>query len=254
MPPPFPGTCGFAVAASSRPVAPGLWILLPGVPQWAWRQRERGLLLGGSFVASAGVGLFAWGTWTGVALLAFAYLTHVMSASDAIRQWAFPGFGPWLPTVSASAGLAVGCYAPMILLGSLVAWPGLRGGPAQEGYLVNRWSYLGADPEPGAHVWLGGDHRGAGHRVAEMLATPGEDVEWDGHSLRLNGRRVSLVPFPPGQSPRGLAFKVPADRFLIAFQPDDAAGSRAWELVPKGRVEGRAWAQLYPVWSRRLLP
>ena len=47
----------------------GLRILVPGYAQWSWRQRERALVFFGSFAAALLVGLFAWGTRTGAAVL-----------------------------------------------------------------------------------------------------------------------------------------------------------------------------------------
>src|SRR5438477_4641868 len=80
----------------------GLRILFPGAAQWSWRQRERAAVFFGSFATALVVGLFTWGTKTSVAILVFAFGMHVASAADAIRQGAFPGFGRWVPTVSAS--------------------------------------------------------------------------------------------------------------------------------------------------------
>jgi hypothetical protein len=232
----------------------GLTFFLPGLPQWLWRQRERGMLLFGSFAASLAVGLFAWGTRTGLALLAIAYMAHVISAADAIRQWAFPGFGRWIPTVSASAGLAAVVYGPVILIGSLVAWPGRGGEEVRDGYLVNRLAYQGREPEGRESVWLQSDRDRRSGRLAEVLARPGEEVEWADSSLRVRGRKLDFGPFKAGQLPRGLAFKVPDDHFLIAFTTGDPFLPRSWELIPRSRIEGRAWAKLYPIWERKLLP
>src|SRR5262245_6136862 len=90
----------------------GILILIPGYAQWSWRQRERALVLFGSFAVSIAVGLFCWGTPTGLAILAFAFGAHVFSVADVVRQSAFPGFGRWAPWVSASGGLALGVYVP----------------------------------------------------------------------------------------------------------------------------------------------
>ena len=131
----------------------GLKILIPGYPQWGWRQRERAGVLFGTFAAAGIVGLFAWGTRTGMAMLGLAFLTHVTSAADAIRQHAFPGFGRWVPTVSASVGLGVGCYVPALAMASILAWPESRDGAPHEGYLITRWAYRTVEPRPGDWVW-----------------------------------------------------------------------------------------------------
>ena len=77
---------------SRRPIEspPGLRLLVPGWPQFAWGQAGRGGTLFGSFATAIGVAVLAWGTWLGWALIAFAYVVHVTSASDAIRQASFP--------------------------------------------------------------------------------------------------------------------------------------------------------------------
>jgi hypothetical protein len=155
----------------------GLRILVPGYPQWAWRQRERAAVLFGSYLASLLVGVFAWGTPTGLAILAFAIGTHVASAADAIRQGAFPGFGRWVPVMSASAGLGLGCYAPALALGAVLAWPGERAGSPREGFLINLWAYQDATPRPGHWVWF--EHPdGVGRGIGQFLAGPGQSVEW----------------------------------------------------------------------------
>ena len=46
-------------------------MLVPGLPQWAWHQRERAVLLGGSYAAALSIGVFAWGTALGAVLVAF---------------------------------------------------------------------------------------------------------------------------------------------------------------------------------------
>lgn len=234
---------------------PGLAFLLPGLPQWLWGQRERAMLLGASFAASLSVGVFAWGTAMGAMLLVFAYVLHVASMSDAIRQWAFPGFGRRVPTISASAGLAAGGYGPLVVLGMLLAWPGMERGHSRSGYLVDRLAYRaeGRGPGPGEHIWLAPEPAGRDGRLAEVLGRPGDDVQWSSGRLQVGGRRVGLAPFRLGQAPKSISFKVPDGHVLVAYRTDDPMLPDAWELVAASRVEGRAWAKLYPVWERRLL-
>src|SRR3954468_18765380 len=112
-----------SASTPTRAGGPGLRVLIPGYPQWAWRQRERALVLIGSYAVALGVGLFAWGTPIGLAILAFAYGTHVVSAADAVRQGAFPGFGRWVPMISATGGLGMGIYLPAVAMATLFAWP-----------------------------------------------------------------------------------------------------------------------------------
>ena len=67
----------------------GIRVLVPGWPQFFWGQRERGWVLLGSFVVAVGAGLLTWGTWEGWSFFGFAFLTHVTSMTDAIRQGSF---------------------------------------------------------------------------------------------------------------------------------------------------------------------
>jgi hypothetical protein len=181
----------------------GLRILVPGLSQWSWRQRGRAWVFLGSYLSALVVGLFAWGTPAGPAMLAVAFVAHVASAADVVRQGAFPGFGRWVPVVSASTGLGLG-YAP--LLGSLwmVAWPGERAGQTGEGYLVNLWAYRRALPEPGHWVWYELPDR-AERRLGRVLARSGQEVEWFEGTLRVDGRaldapRSVVAPMDPGRT------------------------------------------------------
>src|SRR5262249_27631362 len=135
------GPCPLAGGPAAAPA--GGRLLIPGWPQWSWGQRDRALVFFGWFATALGVGLFTWGTPWSVLSLAFAYVAHVASATDAIRQGAFPGFGRWVPTVSATTGLGLGCYLPALALGSVLAWPAPRAEAPRERYLVNRWAYQG---------------------------------------------------------------------------------------------------------------
>jgi hypothetical protein len=76
----------------------------------------------------AGGAAFAWGTCTGLALLAFAFGTHGISTVDVVRQSAFPGVRAVDAGRLGVGGLAQGVYAPALMLATLVAWPGMQGG------------------------------------------------------------------------------------------------------------------------------
>lgn len=236
----------------------GARLLVPGLAQWGWRQPERALVLFGSFASALGAGLFAWGTWGGVLLLLFAFGTHVTSSADAIRQGAFPGFGRLVPWASASAGLGLGCYAPALLLATLLAWPGVRGGPSGDGYLINRWAYGRNAPTAGEWVWIDGED-GQAPWVARVLATPGQAVSWVEDRLRVAGRTTTPAFGTGGGRLAELTFEVPEGHVLVAGEAT-AGGTppgtpaRELRLVARRAVVGRAWARLYPVWERGLLP
>lgn len=233
----------------------GLRILIPGYMQWTWRQRERAAVLFGSFAMALGVGGFAWGSWTGWALLAFAFGTHVASAVDVLRQSAFPGFGRWAPVLSASGGLAFGLYGPTLLVASLVAWPAMDGAAGMDGYLVNFWAFQKQEPRAGDWVWLDRSPWGATH-VGQVLAQAGQEVEWSSDHFRVDGAAAS-----PGVGPRmtsapaELAFVVPAGHLLMRPTTASAVQPSLEELalVPQDHVAGRAWVRMYPLWERRAL-
>ena len=243
------------VEESPWPTPVGPRILIPGYPQWSWRQRERALVLFGSYATALIVGVLTWGTAVGMGVLFFAFATHAFSAADAIRQYAFPGFGRLVPAVTTSAGLGAFCYAPALVMASVYAWPIALEERPREGYLVNRWAYRDEGPCPGDTVWLR-PTRGARPRVARVVAGPGQKVEWSGEQLRVDDQVVEESPFRVAGSPRGLQLTIPDGHVLVAFGADPRRGQAVpggWEIVDRADVRGRAWARSYPIWDRRLL-
>jgi hypothetical protein len=240
---------------SSWPVPVGPRLLIPGFPQWSWHQRERGLVLFGSYVAALGVGIFAWGTTLGLGLLFFAFATHAFSAADAIRQYAFPGFGRLVPALTTSAGLGAFCYAPALAFASVYAWPIALDERPREGYFVNRWAYRVDPPAPGETVWLR-PTRGVRPKVARIVAGPGQRVEWLGEQFRVDDQIVEEAPFGIAGSPSGLQMTIPEGHVLVTFGADPSRAKGVpggWEIVSRDDVRGRAWARSYPIWDRRLL-
>ena len=132
----------FELVRPRRSVGP--LILIPGYPQWSWRQKERALVLIGSYLVALLVGVLTWGTSVGLGVLAFAFVTHAFSAADAIRQYAFPGFGRMMPGITVSTGLGVVCYGPALLMASVFAWPITLDERPREGYFINRWAFSDA--------------------------------------------------------------------------------------------------------------
>ncbi|AGA30543.1 S26 family signal peptidase [Singulisphaera acidiphila] len=233
----------------------GLKILIPGYVQWTWRQRERAAVIFGSFAMAMGVGVFSWGTWLSLALLAFAFGTHVVSAVDILRQSAFPGFGRWMPLLSASGGLALGVYAPAVLVATLVAWPAMDGVSGKDGYLVNYWAFRARAPRDGDWVWLQFSPWGDTH-VGRVVARAGQEVEWSRNRLHVDGQRVRPdAALRLSSTPDELAFVVPSGHVLMT--PDARShrrpGSDRLVLVPNDQVAGRAWARMYPLWDRQPL-
>ena len=242
----------------AEPIGPapiGLRLLIPGYPQWAWRQRDRAIVLVGSYLAALVVGVFAWGTTLGLGLLGFAFLTHAFSAADAIRQYAFPGFGRLVPALSTSAGLGAFCYAPALALASMYAWPIALDERPREGYFVNRRAYRSGVPSPGETVWLR-PTRGARPKVARIVAGAGQRVEWSGDRFRVDDQVVEEAPFGLSGSPAGLRMTVPEGYALVAFGGDPHRGKGVpggWEIIDQRDIRGRAWARSYPIRDRKLL-
>ncbi|WP_435010125.1 S26 family signal peptidase [Tundrisphaera lichenicola] len=235
------------------PVMPKL--LIPGYPQWSWRQRERGVLLFLSYASALVVGIDAWGTLLGLILIAFAFATHAYSAADAIRQHAFPGFGRVVPSVTASAGLGAFCYAPALAMASALAWPIVPEERSREGFLINLWAYARQEPQPGETVWLR-PSKGTRPKMARIVAGPGQRVEWSNRVLRVDGSPVDGSRFSTIDSPWEMKMEIPPDYILVSLgmQPLNSPPVPGnWEIIHRGEVRGRAWARSYPFWKRGLL-
>lgn len=234
----------------------GLRILIPGYAQWSWRQPERAAVLFGSFTMATGVGVFSWGTPLSLLLLVFAFGTHVVSAVDVLRQSAFPGFGRWMPLLSASGGLALGVYAPTVLVATLVAWPARDGVAGTDGYLVNYWAYQGREPRDGDWVWLQSSPWGNDTHVGRVIARAGQEVAWTRSRLHVDGKRVRPdTSLRLTSTPADLTFVVPSGHALMApgTRTPRHPGSGRLVLVPTTQVAGRAWARMYPLWERQQL-
>jgi hypothetical protein len=197
----------------------------------------------------------------GLLVLAFAYGTHVASTTDVVRQRAFPGFGRWVPMLSACGGLGLGLYAPALALATLVAWPGMGVGAARDGYLVNCWAYRHTAPQTGDWVWLRSSPWGEGEgRLARIVAGPGQEVEWSDEQLRVAGRPPFAADhsWRPRSFPGELVLTVPEGHTLVApASPGSAepiSSATGPLLVPRRQILGRAWARLYPIRQRRFLP
>jgi hypothetical protein len=227
--------------------------LVPGYAQCYWGQRERGLVLAGSFATSLGVAVFAWGTASGLALLAFAFLTHVASAADALRQGAFPKPG-WPETVSAVVGgLSVGLYAPLIAMAALVAWPVWTAEAG--GYLVNRRAYVETNPVPGELVWYR-PTPWSEPRLGRVVAKGGQAVEWSRDRLGGEGRELyGGSPIHSGVPPRHLDYQVPSGHLLVdpVGNPTNGRWPQGLLMVEESEVIGRVWARMYPIRDRGLL-
>lgn len=236
--------------------AAGLRALVPGYAQWSRRHRERGAVLFGTFTAAAGAAVFAWGTPAGLAVLAYAFATHAVSTTDAVRHGSFPAAGRWSTRVGVPGGLAVAVYAPLLAAASLFAWPGTGAGGSPDGYLVNRRAYRRSGPTRGHWIYYRPGPADT-PRAGRVVAAQGQEVDWSAAGLRVDGRPVGGGgPFGGSGAPGRLTYRVPHRHSLVEPAPHDAGPREPGGLtiVPHDRVIGRAWARFYPVWDRRLLP
>jgi hypothetical protein len=225
---------------------------VPGLAQWRRGQPERASAFAGAFASALAVAALGWGTPLGLAMLALAFAAHVLSAADAVRQDAFPGFARGVPTLSAALALALAGYAPALWLASALAWPAPRGDGSGERYLVDRWAFLPEAPRVGDRVYFRapGSERG---QVGGVVAGPGQEVEWREGRLWVDGRVQPWSRPLAARAPREMVLTVPGDALLLAVPPEASAPSCGLLLVPREQVVGRAWARFYPVWSRRLI-
>lgn len=236
---------------------PAGWrVLVPGLPHWYWGQHDQALIFFLFHLAATSIGLFLWGTWLSLLMLAFAFGAHAVSAADAIKQAAFPKFGRMVPLWAATLGLGATCYAPVMILGSMFAWPvGVEHSP-RHGYWVNRWAYRGeGSPRHGETVWLRGNPTW-GHRLARVLAVQGERVRWAANQLHIDDRPAAMTSSQSDGPSHALVLTVPDDHVLVSFHDDLEApfgDVTRWAIVAHAEVHGRAWAQSYPVWDRQIL-
>jgi hypothetical protein len=233
----------------------GLKVLVPGWPQFAWGQHERGWVLLGSFVFAMAAGFLAWGTWIGWIFFGFSFLSHVTSTTDAIRQGSFPVYPRRTAVMMISGALAVFLYLPALAALFATACPGFAPDRTGNGYLVNCWAYRGALPHRGDCVWLRMPTHGR-LQAARVVAIAGQEVEWTGHQWQVDGKEQRLhSPLRMTAWAQVCRFTVPDNQVLV--EPDDERSSpeatSPLVLVSQEEVVGRAWAQYYPVWDRRLL-
>jgi hypothetical protein len=236
--------------------APGWRVLIPGLSQIHWGQVDRGEILLGMFTFAFGASLFAWGTWQGWVFLAFAYLSHVSATLDVIRQGSFPIYPRWTSWISTSGVLGVGVYAPLVTAMSLLAWPGFCEDSPEHGYLVNRHAFREHAPSRGDWVWVLATSPRKKHFAAQVVATAGQEVEWNGKQWLIDGADASLRVSPCLYAPpERIKFRVPADQILLDVEiySEHQTNPAALQLVSTDQVVGRAWARYYPIRERRLL-
>jgi hypothetical protein len=233
----------------------GVRMLVPGLLQSEWGQRQRGLALFGSFASAFLIGLWAWGSPLSWGCLALAFVTHTASVTDVLRQRSFPVYPAKRATFLVSSALAIIFYLPVCTGLTVVAWPGFEPANTGLGFLVNRFAYRAGGPSQGQWIWMRPDKSGES-RAAQVVAISGQEVEWTGKSWKVDGKARSL--HSPGRLtswPQACRFKVPPNKVLVEPRDDGVSTVPIGPivLVSPDRIIGRAWAQFYPVWDRHLL-
>jgi hypothetical protein len=244
-----------AMGPAKRSVAIGPRLLIPGYPQWTWNQKDRAMVLFGSFAAAILVSVLTWGSAVGLGILAFGFAAHVFSAVDAIRQNAFPSFGRLVPTLTTSAGLGTVVYGPALAMASVFAWPVSLDERPHEVYLVNRRAYREELPRAGETVWLS-TKRAPRPKVGRVLAGPGQRIEWVAGEFRVDDQLLEEKPLLESESPAELKLTIPEGHVLVVYPTDPRRGSGipgGWEILSTRDVRGRAWARSFPIWERRML-
>lgn len=124
----------------------GASMLLPGLIQYRWGQKQLGWVFFGSFATALLVALWTWGTPQSWGFLAFAFITQVASLTDVLRQAAFPVYPEKRALVLVTLSLAMVLYLPVVTVLSVLAWPGFESATTGVGFLVNRYAYRAHAP------------------------------------------------------------------------------------------------------------
>lgn len=244
--------------ARRRPVgAISVWgrVLVPGYNQWAWGQRQRALVLGGTYFSSFATSLLLWGNPASWLFIGFAIAAQTTAWIDAQRQDPFSGFTPTSVLAGAGGCISLALHAPLFIILTLAAWPGAS--KLEEGgtYLINRLAYHNVPPAAGDWVWLHGSASRA-HHLARVVAVGGQEVEWTGRRWRVDGKNVDVESSRKLSGyPERWKFRVPGNHSLLDPEIEFKAGESPTPLivVENGQIAGRVWARCTPFWERRLL-
>lgn len=239
------GEAGDAVGFALGLAVPGFWQVL-------WGQAARGWALGGMTVSMLLMAAATWGLRISAVMYSGAFVLHLVSVVDAIRQRAFPGFARGVPVCSTAFLLALGLYGPVWIAGSSVAWPGEGEGAEPASYLVNRLAFRDQGPDSGDWVCYQ-DQEDRPVVVGRVVARSGAEVQWLVDGLLVDHRRLDWAPHLDGRT-GSLRLLVPEGFLMVAPLREREADpdSDGLVLVANRSVVGRAWAQAYPVRARRL--
>ncbi len=230
-------------------------LLVPGCTQWAWGQRHRAAVLGGTFFSSIATSLLLWGNPASWLFLAVAIATQTTAWVDARRQDPFSGFTPTSVLAGAGACLSLALHAPLFIVLTLTAWPSVSAVEGDGTYLINRLAYHDALPGAGDWVWLHGSVSRV-HHLARVVAVGGQEVEWTGRRWQVDGKNVDVESSRKVSGyPERWKFRVPGSHSLLDPEVEFKPGEPPTPLivVENGQIAGRVWARCAPFWERRLL-
>jgi hypothetical protein len=233
----------------------GWRLLIPGLPQVTWRQRERGMVYLVSFLTSLGTSLFCWGSLLGWCFLIFCCLTHMAASLDVVRQRAFPVFPGKVALAAAILGIGLTVYLPIGTLLRFCAFSTGSDGSTGIGYLVNSLAYQQREPALGHFIWMQVSPA-SNPRAGEVVAVAGQEVEWTGRRWRVDGKDLQTTcPGALPYFPDAWRFQVPPNHVLIGPETSSATSepSSLLVIVSKEQIVGRAWVRYYPIWERCLL-
>lgn len=248
--------------------------IVPGWPHIYLGQTWIGRVFLALYLGLMFLALLLFGTTIGMFLAGLAFSVHVSSIASVLRQGGIRGLSYWVGMGMTFLILALGVYAPAGWLLSRVVCPAelrLNAGPFADGDVIlyspgyYSWS---RDPLPGDVVFyeqaagnyrLSGNqhgyiHVGEGQRIDRILAGPGDHVRWDKNQLTVNGQPAAFEPLGTFMNMPPLAVDVPQGTYLIV--PSTGWGRPVeltaddWIhliLVPRSRIDGRAFMRSYPL-------
>src|SRR5271157_4247779 len=200
----------------------GWRVLVPGLTQMTWRQRERGMVYLVSFLTSLGTSLFCWGSLLGWCFLAFCFLTHLAAALDVVRQRAFPVYPRSVALAAAILGMGLTVYLPIGALLRFCAFSTCSDGASGVGYLVNRVAYQEREPSPGHCIWMWLSPE-SNLRAGQVVAVAGQEIEWTGRRWRVDGKDLqSKLPAALPYYSNAWRFQVPPNHVVIGPETTSA--------------------------------
>jgi hypothetical protein len=178
---------------------------------------------GGAAIAA----VLLWGHPWAPSFLGLAWLMHGVALGEIWRRRALPPFPAGVGRLGGLLGVAP-AYGVVLGLAWVRAWPSRSDDDSPTAYLVDRWAFAHAEPEPGQAVWIGDAAEAPVRGVAHIVARPGET--WP--------------------EPGGPGIVIPKGSYLVRPHGPSPVSDEAPRRVPARAILGRVWARAWPAWSR----